>query len=948
MDFKKIEAEMHDFWEKNKIHEKMLNKKGEKFWLLDGPPYANFIPHVGHIKNTIFKDITIRINLMKGCNVLFQPGFDTHGLPVENMVEKKLELKNKKDIEKFGINKFMSECRKNAALNKELWMKVYKKLGSLYALKEPYLTYEDYYIESGWWSFAQMHKKGLVYEGEKPVMWCPHCQTSLAGYEITDSYKNVSDPGIYVMFRLRNSDEHLLVFTTTPWTLPGNTAVAIAPKEDYVTAEINGIKIILAEKRLQKLSELEFGYKILKKFRGEKLLGKKYEPLLDIPLQRELEKGNRKAHEIIASIPLLKERVASKLRTKKKIEGKDVFEEFVNVDDGTGAVHCAPGHGKTDFLIGQHYKLAAVSPLDDECNFTPESGFSGFVKKADAEIIKKLKEEGKLLAHETIIHSYPLCWRCKNPLIFKLSRQLFLKVDKIKKLMLKENKKVSWMPEFAGERFKNWLENAEDWNISRQRYWGIPIPVWKCGCGNEKVISSKKELEVLSRLRIDDLHIVENISFNCEKCGGKMRKIKGVLDVWFDSGIAPWASIGYPEKNKELFESHFPVDRINEAQDQVRGWFYSLMYCSCAIFEKAPYKSVSMIGWVTDSKGEKMSKSLGNVILGEEAVDALGSDALRYYLCWDIAPYEIQKFNIENAKKEIGKILIVLWNLQNLISKEKIKSKVEEEWIISRLNSMTGNYKENIEKFESNIAMKEMSDFILNELSRGYIQMTRDKDSGAIIAECLSAILKLLAPISPFITEKIWQNLREKGFVREESVHLVEWPKHDEKKINKKLEEEFVFALKIIELGLAERDKAKVGLRWPLASAVICTPKKIAPAIQKLIARQLNVKKIIAKKSDENKVELDTKMTFELEAEGFSRELARKVQAERKKLGLQKGQMINLKIACGDELKKMFEQNLIFLKQRTNSGEIEFAEDKNMKEPILFTIKEKNISIKVS
>src|SRR3989344_414765 len=463
-DLKKIQEEVEQFWEKEKINGKLDKVTGkDRYFLLDGPPYANGVPHVGHIKNTVFKDLYIRLNMMKGKKVLFRPGFDTHGLPVENMVEKKLGLQSKKDIEKYGVINFMQECKKNAALNKDLWMNVYDKLGSLYALKEPYLTYEDYYIESAWWTFKKMYEKGLVYDGEKPVMWCPHCQTSLSGYEVTDSYKDVQDPGIYVLFRLRNSDESLLVYTTTPWTLPGNVAIAIAPNENYVTIEVLGKKIIIAEKRLEKLSEMGMGYRVLKTFKGEKLLGKKYEPLLDVPIQKELDTGKLgKAHEVIASIPLLKERVASKIAAKKGIEGRDLFEEFVTVNDGTGIVHTAPGHGKTDFVVGQNYKLACVSPVDEECNLTKESGFSGFVKKADKEIIKNLEEHGKLLYHETIIHSYPLCWRCKAPLIFRLSKQLFFKVEKIKETMKKENKNVNWMPEFAKERLGNWIENAED------------------------------------------------------------------------------------------------------------------------------------------------------------------------------------------------------------------------------------------------------------------------------------------------------------------------------------------------------------------------------------------------------------------------------------------------------------------------------------------------------
>jgi len=805
-DFKRTEEDILKFWRRGKIYEKLMSRKGKRYFLLDGPPYANFIPHVGHIKNTVFKDLIIRLNFMKGFNVLFQPGFDTHGLPIENMVEKKLGLKNKKDIEKFGIANFMKECKKNAALNKDIWMSVYKNLGALYALKDPYITYENYYIESAWWAFSQMYKKGMIYEGERPVMWCPHCETSLAGYEITDSYKDLKDPGVYVLFKLKNSEDHLLIYTTTPWTLPSNVAIAVAPREKYAKVNIDGKKVIIGEKRLSKLDEFGINYKIVDAFEGGKLVGKKYEPLLDTPIQRELMKGQHgKAHIVVASIPLLKERVASKIKAKKEVSrnAKDVFEEFVTMDEGTGMVHTAPGHGKTDYLVGKHYGLAKVSPLNDRAEFMDGAGFSGFVKNADKDIIETLEREGKLLHKEIITHSYPLCWRCKSPLIFRLSNQLFFKVDKLREVMLRENKKVSWYPGFAKEHFNNWILGAEDWNISRQRYWGTPIPIWKCDCGHEIVIESKEELEKISKKKFSDLHVVEDIKITCTKCKKKMKKIKGIVDVWFDSGVAPWASMGYPFKNKKLFEDHFPVTRINEAQDQIRGWFYSLIFCSSAVFNKGAYKEVSMTGWVLDERGNKMSKSVGNIITAEESLEELGADTLRYYFCWDIAPYEVQKFNIDIAKKEIWKIMNILWNLKNLARKGKIGTKkIEDKWILSRLNSFMKKYLENIERFEVHTAMRDLSNFILNDLSRNYVKISRDnKNQEMVVALCIENIVKLLAPISPFITEKIWQELRKKKIVKEESVHLCGWPKEDKKKIDKKLEKKMDQIKDIISSG---------------------------------------------------------------------------------------------------------------------------------------------------
>ncbi len=927
--FKETEKEILKFWKEKKIYEKLMSRKGKRYFLLDGPPYANFIPHVGHIKNTVFKDLIIRLNFMKGFNVLFQPGFDTHGLPIENMVEKKLGLKNKKDIEKFGVTNFMKECKKNAALNKDLWMKVYENLGALYSLKDPYMTYENYYIESAWWAFSKMHKKGMIYEGERPVMWCPHCETSLAGYEITDSYKDLKDPGVYVLFKLKDSSEHLLIYTTTPWTLPSNIAIAVAPKEKYARVDIYGKKVIIGEKRLNKLDEFKIKYKLIDTFFGKELVGKKYEPLLDTPIQRDLGKEEHgKAHIIVASIPLLKERVASKIKAKKEVSEKvkDVFEEFVTMNEGTGMVHTAPGHGKTDYLVGKHYGLSRVSPLNDRAEFVEGAGFSGFVKDADKDIIETLEREGKLLHKEIITHSYPLCWRCKSPLIFRLSNQLFFKVDGLGGVMLRENKKVSWHPGFAKGHFDNWILGAEDWNISRQRYWGIPIPIWKCDCGHEIVLESKKEFEKLSKKSVSDLHVVGNIKIKCPKCRGEMEKIKGIVDVWFDSGVSPWASLGYPFKNKKLFEDHFPVSRINEAQDQIRGWFYSLMFCSSAIFNKRAYNEVSMTGWVLDKKGNKMSKSVGNIITADESLEELGADTLRYYFCWDIAPYEVQKFNIDIAKKEIWKIMNVLWNLKNLTNNGKVKTNNErDKWVLSRLNSIMKTYQEDIDNFELHTAMRNLSNFILNDLSRNYVKISRDRENGAMIAYCLENVLKLLAPISPFITEKIWQELKKKKIVKEESIHLCSWPKADEKKIDKKLELRFSWVFKAIEAGLAERDKLGIGLRWPLAKITIDAKEhQSLKILNEIIKSQLNVKKIELKsghnlKQNQIRVKLDTTMTPELEAEGYAREISRKVQEFRKKLGLEKKDKIDLFIITDEEFKSILGKQEKIMKERTNS-----------------------------
>jgi len=866
-DFKKIEEEMRQFWKEINLLDKLelKNSNGEKYFLLDGPPYANFFPHVGHIRNTVYKDLYIRWAFMKGMNVLFQPGFDTHGLPIENMVEKKLNIKSKQEIKKLGIPKFMKECKNSAALNKDLWMDVYDKLGSYYSWKKPYLTYNNSYIESAWWAFKKIWDKDMVYEGKKPVHWCPKCQTALAGYETTDSYKNVTDPAIFVKFKLKDSDEHVLVYTTTPWTLPGNVAIAAHPEVDYVVVStISHGKLIIAQKQIKLLTDLEIGFTVEKTIKGKELQGKEYEPLLDnLPIQKELQK-NDKALRIYMSIPILKERIASKVAMKKGIKARDVFEDFVTDEEGTGFVHVAPGHGKTDNEVGRHYGLPALSPVDDECRFTEDAGeFEGrFVKEADHDIAEHIHQIGKLLHYDKVDHSYPLCWRCKSPLIFRMSAQWFMKIDSVKDDMLKANEKVNWQPEFARERFANWVANAEDWNFSRQRYWGIPIPIWKCECGNNIVIGSMDELraQATSDVAEDfDFHNANTVKLRCE-CGKDAERINDIFDVWFDSGCAPFSSLHYPFENKELFESHHPVSRINESQDQVRGWFYSLMFCGIATFGKAPYETVSMPGWVLDEKGDKMSKSLGNVVWAKEGMEELGADSIRFYYCWDINPADTQKFNKSIVKNEIQKYFSIFWNLQKLIfsaekpMEEPKSEEIEDRWIISRLNTVIKQSREYIEAFELHNAGRMIYDFIISDLSRSYIQLVRERmasDMNPYFAtnKCMLEILKLTASITPYFSEKCYQTMKQVNTsLSEDSVHLELLPKHDDKLIDAGLEGEFEIVRDTIAAVLNAREKAQLGVRWPVKTVTILPKdKETSSTIKKmenLIKTQTNVKEI--------------------------------------------------------------------------------------------------------
>lgn len=869
--FKEIEQQAQAHWRKIQLLERIeeKNKDGERYFLLDGPPYANNIPHVGHVRNTVYKDLYLRYAMMQGKSVLFQPGFDTHGLPIENMVEKQLNLTSKQDIEKLGIQNFTQKCKESAALNKDLWLAVYDQLGSWYSWKEPYLTYDNSYVESAWWAFSQVWEKGYVYEGRRPVHWCPHCQTALAGYEATDSYKVVSDPGVYVKFKLRDEeDTYFLVFTTTPWTLPANVGLCVNGNEEYVKAktEKHGT-LILAKNLITFLDKISLSYDIIETFKGSALDGLKYEPLMDVRIQHDL-RGAENALRVFMSIPMLKERVASKVGAKKGIQSKDLFEDFVTVTDGTGIVHTAPGHGHTDNAIGKHYNMPELSPVDEEARFTDEvPEYQGQqVREASHKIADDLARQGKLVHFERIEHSYPLCWRCKTPLIFRLSRQWFIRIDNVKDALLEANENITWQPEFAQERMHNWVINAGDWNFSRQRYWGIPIPIWICECGKQRVIASKSELaqeaaKAGAKVPDDaDLHTAGLYPIPCE-CGEHMKRVPDIFDVWYDSGCAPFASLGYPYKNKRLFETHYPISRINESQDQIRGWFYHLLFVGQLAFDKPPLKQISMPGWVVDEKGEKMSKSLGNVVWAKDAMEEFGADSLRFYYCWDVAPYVLQKFNKSTVKAEVGKFFTILWNLTTLCqsqlqqhaergTEESGAGAMEDAWLISRKNTVLRKYFESIESFELHEGCRELYDFVINDISRTYVQFTRERaeeDSGVaiLLKSTLRDIYISLAPITPFISEIGFRQLAGKDDPA--SVHLCDLPQPGES--DPALESEFVLAQTALAGILAARDKAQIGVRWPIGEARIIGDERISRILDKysdLIMLKANIRKVDA------------------------------------------------------------------------------------------------------
>lgn len=878
--FRAVERKISGFWEKEKIIEKIKKARAgkKKFYLLDGPPYVNGVPHVGHAKTTLAKDLYTKFMIMKGFDVWIQPGFDCHGLPVETKVEESLGIHKKSDIEKVGIGKFMNACLKSVLNNEKKWLEFYRRIGAWRGWFEPYLTYMNYYIESAWWTVKKIHENGMLIQGEKPIFWCWRCETALSGYEVTDSYKDLTDPGIYIKFKRKGTtNEFFLVYTTTPWTLPGNVAIAVHPKENYVRLKYNNETYILAEKRIAPVFDemLQAKYSIIDVFMGEELDGVEYEPILDIPAQSGIE------HRIILSIPVMTHKKYKKhVRAGEQVQEEvEEYADFVTMDEGTGLVHTAPGHGPTDYEVGKYYNLPIISPVDEKGTFTSDAGeFSGmFVKDADRLIIETLKKENKLLHHTKITHSYPVCWRCKSPLIYRNSKQWFFKIDKIKQLMIKENKKVKWMPPFSSERFHNWLENAIDWCISQQRFWGIPLPVWICeGCGKIEVIDSMAQLRERSDRKLPEQihlhrHIVDFITFDCE-CGKKMHRVPDIMNVWFDSGIAPWASLGYPYRNTKEFKRLWPVDLIIESQDQIRGWFYSLMFCSAAVYNKTPYNSVGMLGWVLDEHGQKMSKSLGNVIDVHDALDKIGADTLRLYYCYEVAPWETQYFSFKTAEI-VTSALNILWNIyqfyltyshafyktstKKMVIKKKF-SRIEDKWIVSRVNSLADVVSRALDSFELHTAGRAIISFIIEDFSRFYLKLIKKRtwpsykgkdkeDAFSTLYYVLNRLIKIMAPITPFITEEIYQNIFAKK-EKIESVHMTLYP--DIENIDEDAEESMAFAKDIIKIVNMMKAERKIKLKYVLPAVIIHTTKNQAMKIKK-------VKEVIMQLANVNDVKIE-------------------------------------------------------------------------------------------
>jgi len=897
-DFETIQKEAREIWEKNKKDiEKAVQDDPKKkvFSFLEGPPTANAPPALHHLEVRTFKDVICKFRYMQGFSVPRKGGWDCHGLPVEVQIEKALKLNSKKDIKKYGIKKFIDKARKSVFSNIKDWEESTKELNYWIDLKNPYVTLDNNYIESVWWSLKELYNKGVLYEGNKVVPFCPRCGTSLSSHEVAQGYKEIKEDSVYIAFKLKDKKgEYILAWTTTPWTLPGNVALAVKDDINYVKVKLpDGDKVILAEKKL----ELVKGYKILEKFKGKDLIGLEYEPLYKI---KGLE--NKNSHKIVSA-------------------------DFVTTEEGTGVVHTSVMYGEEDHELGKKIGLPQIHTVGQDGKFldiAPEFIKGKFIKSAEKLIIEDLKKRNILFKVKKITHSYPFCWRCDSLLLYYGLTTWFISVKKIRNKLVKINSKINWEPKHIKDgRFGKWLEGAKDWALSRFRFWGTPLPIWKCSCGKEKIIGSIKELQENSAKKISaklDLHKpgIDNIKLRCE-CGKEMSRIPDVIDCWYDSGSASFAQFHYPFENKKDFERQFPYSYIAEAIDQTRGWFYTLHVIAAILFDKPAYKNVICAGHVVDEKGEKMSKSKGNVINPKEIIDQTGVDAVRLQFCTTDVGNQ-KRFSLNLMKESILPFLNVLYNLNkyyNQLENKKTKHKVEDKWILSKLNSTIETVSKELKKFKIDTSFKVILDFVVKDFSRSYIQMTRDReDTKEIIEEVLKKVSLLIAPFAPYISEYIYQNFGKN------SVHLSDWPKTDKKKIDKTLEKHFGSLFEIIEKGLSARDRIGRGLKWPLLKAII-HGTKVEKDLIEVLKRQLNVKEIEFKKAKEVEITFDTKMTPEIESEGYAREISRNVQAFRKKEGLNKNQKIELYIFTKNrDFTEALEKNKDFIKHRTNSKKI--------------------------
>ena len=859
LNFVDREKKVEEFWKENHIFEKSMEnrKEGETYTFYDGPPTANGKPHIGHVLTRVIKDMIPRYRTMKGYMVLRKAGWDTHGLPVELEVEKKLGLDGKEQIEEYGMEPFIKQCKESVWKYKGMWEDFSSTVGFWADMEHPYVTYYDDYIESEWWALKEIWNKKLLYKGFKIVPYCPRCGTPLSAQEVSQGYKTVKDRSAVVRFKVIGEDAYFLAWTTTPWTLPSNVALCVNPDETYCKVKAaDGYTYYMAEALLDKVlgklakEEGEKAYEVLETYKGTDLEHKEYEPLFACAGEAAA-KQKKKAHFVTC-------------------------DTYVTMSDGTGIVHIAPAFGEDDSRIGRNYDLPFVQFVDGQGNLTKETPYAGvFVKKADPMVLTDLDKEGKLFDAPKFEHEYPHCWRCDTPLIYYARESWFIKMTAVKDDLIRNNNTINWIPESIGKgRFGDWLENVQDWGISRNRYWGTPLNIWQCECGHMHSVGSRQELFEMSgdeRAKTVELHrpYIDEITLKCPECGGEMHRVPEVIDCWFDSGAMPFAQHHYPFENKELFEQQFPANFISEAVDQTRGWFYSLLAESTLLFNKAPYKNVIVLGHVQDENGQKMSKSKGNAVDPFDALNKYGADAIRWYFYINSAPWLPNRFHGKAVVEGQRKFMSTLWNTYAFFvlyadidnfdpTKYELnydQLPVMDKWLLSRLNTTVQAVDNDLANYKIPEAARALQEFV-DEMSNWYVRRSRERfwakgmeqdkiNAYMTLYHALVTIAKTAAPMIPFMTEDMYQNLvRSVDKDAIESIHLCDFPTVNEAWIDKDLEADMKELLEIVVLGRACRNTANIKNRQPIGTMYVKAEKKMDKFYTDIIADELNVKEV--------------------------------------------------------------------------------------------------------
>ena len=867
MNFVEREKNIEKFWEDEQIFKKSIDsrKQGPTYTFYDGPPTANGKPHIGHVLTRVIKDMIPRYRAMKGYMVPRKAGWDTHGLPVELEVEKMLGLDGKEQIEQYGLEPFIEHCKESVWKYKGMWEKFSNTVGFWADMEHPYVTYHNSFIESEWWALKEIWNKGLLYKGFKIVPYCPRCGTPLSSHEVAQGYKDVKERSAIAKFPVKGEDAYILAWTTTPWTLPSNVALCVNPDETYVKVKMkeDGTVYYMA----QALCDTVLGegtYDVLETFVGKDLEYKEYEPLFDYAVAT-CEKQHKKAFYIVC-------------------------DNYVTLTDGTGVVHIAPAFGEDDSKVGRKYDLPFVQLVDGKGEMTKETPWAGmFCKKANPEVLKALRESGLLFSAPVFEHSYPHCWRCDTPLIYYARESWFIKMTAVKDDLIRNNNTINWIPESIGKgRFGDWLENVQDWGVSRNRYWGTPLNIWECECGCQHAIGSQAELKSMSPNYTDvvkkyakemdqeangevELHrpFIDDVTITCPKCGKQMHRVPEVIDCWFDSGSMPFAQHHYPFENKELFEQQFPADFISEAVDQTRGWFYSLLAISTLIFNKAPYKNVIVLGHVQDENGQKMSKSKGNAVDPFDALQTYGADAIRWYFYINSAPWLPNRFHgkavIEGQRRFMGTLwntyafFVLYANIDNFdatkYTLEYDKLPVMDKWLLSKLNSLIKEVDDDLGNYRIPEAARALQDFV-DDMSNWYVRRSRERfwakgmeqdkiNAYMTLYTALVTVAKVAAPMIPFMTEDIYQNLvRSLDKEAPESIHLCDFPVANEAHIDKDLEAKMEEVLKVVVLGRAARNTANIKNRQPIGRMFVKAETALPKFYQEIIQDELNVKKV--------------------------------------------------------------------------------------------------------